>query len=148
MGESKRYFEISDGKFREKILGVKLMESTSYPFEQQKRALQDVGDTSLLLCGYFFESINKKIVDVGYYRRLGQTAYKRLNSIVPDVYDIPSFYSLLSNAFDDIVTMISVIAKEFNAKDFDRDFSFCLTPRLKWQVKALFARYSIFDQEV
>ena len=45
------YFENVEGKVREKVLGVKLLECQELPNESKKRTLQDIGDTALFLCG-------------------------------------------------------------------------------------------------
>ena len=45
------------------------------------------------------EIINGKIVDAKYYRELGQIAYSHLNGLVPDLLEIPSFYSVISESF-------------------------------------------------
>ena len=132
MGESKKYFDTSEGKIQEKILGIKLMESNQMPLEQRKRVLRDVGDTALLLCGYFFESVTKKIVDISYYQELGKTAYRRLDAIVPEMYDTVSFYEMLAHLFDQITSVISIIASKLGKNDQEASFAFLITnPELK-----------------
>ncbi|MBL7664250.1 MAG: hypothetical protein JNM93_03900 [Bacteriovoracaceae bacterium] len=107
---SSEYFETEDGKVREKILGEKFLMATSKSFEEQKRIYKDIGDTSLILCGYFSDSISKKIVDRSYYKNLGVTAYKRLNSVVPSLLDMPSFFEILAYSFDGLTQIISEVA--------------------------------------
>src|SRR6476659_1712621 len=60
---SQDFFEVSEGKVREKILGMKLLEAMQMNREEQRRTYKEVADMSLLVCGYFSESVNKKIVD-------------------------------------------------------------------------------------
>ena len=55
---SKLYFETLDGKVREKTLGKKLLECAHLSKPSQKRELRDIGDTALLLCGFFSQSLN------------------------------------------------------------------------------------------
>ncbi len=112
--QSKDYFEVQDGKVREKTLGKKLLESSSLSRVGQKRALQDVGDTALLLCGFFSESLNKKIIDLSYYHEIGKIAYCRLNSMIPDVFHIDSFYDLLSKKFKEMTIMMTIVAQQSN----------------------------------
>lgn len=111
-GESDKYFEIIEGRVREKILGTKLLETMNKNRSVQKRDLKDIGDTALLLCGYFSESLNKKMVDERYYQELGIAAYKKLNYFIPDEFKIPSFYKILSSSFESITNMMSIVAKE------------------------------------
>lgn len=112
--ESKEYFETLDGKVREKTLGKKLLECGHLPKNSQKRELRDIGDTALLLCGFFSESLNKKIIDHSYYHEVGQIAYRRLNTIVPDAFQVQSFYHHLSKKFKNMTEMMAIVAQKNN----------------------------------
>lgn len=111
-GESSHFFETVEGKVREKILGIKLLESSNMNREQQKRTLQDIGDTALLVCGYFADSLNKKLIDTRYYQELGQIAYQRLDSFVPSFYEVQSFYRMLSTSFESITMIMGIVSKK------------------------------------
>ena len=52
-GESVNFFELDEGRVREKILGLKLLESGQMIRSQQKKVLKDIGDTALFICGFF-----------------------------------------------------------------------------------------------
>lgn len=97
---SQDFFEIYEGKVREKILGLKLLEAMQMSREDQRRTYKEVAEMSLLVCGYFSESVNKKIVDTNYYAQLGKMAYGHLNSMGPTFLDIPCFYSMVSTCFE------------------------------------------------
>ncbi|MGZ3789052.1 MAG: hypothetical protein ACXVLQ_11035 [Bacteriovorax sp.] len=118
-GFSNRYFEAVDGKIREKILGIKLLESSQLPKDKQKVAVRDVGEMALLLCGYFSESFNKKIVDTKYYNEIGVIAYKRLNSFVPRAYDVPNFFEKMSNQFNHVTTLMTLVSKRHERDPLD-----------------------------
>lgn len=109
-GESKEYFDIKEGRVRDKILGIKLLESQQKSRTQQKRELQDIGDTALFLCGYFSESLNSKIIDTRYYQELGQIAYGRLDGLVPEAYEVPAFFKRMSDRFSLLTNMMSIVA--------------------------------------
>lgn len=109
---SEDFFEVSEGKVREKILGMKLLEATQLSREEQKRVYKEVGDMSLMVCGYFSESVNKKIVDVQYYSQLGRMAYSHLNNVTPSFFDIPSFYSMVATCFESLTTLMTVMASK------------------------------------
>jgi hypothetical protein len=117
-GDSAKFFEQVDGKSREKILGIKLLEAGQLSREKQKAALRDVAETSLLVCGYFADSLNKKIIDVKYYHDLGKIAYSRLNSMTPEAYDMPSFYRVMANSFGGITLLMNLVSKKYSS---DRD---------------------------
>jgi hypothetical protein len=110
-GNSEKYFEEVDGKLREKILGIKLLESGQMPKEKMKATLKDVAETSLLVCGYFSDSLNRKMTNVNYYQDLGVIAYSRLNSLEPKAYNIDSFYSKVSKSFLDITILMNLASK-------------------------------------
>ncbi|MFI5391607.1 MAG: hypothetical protein ACHQYQ_09615 [Bacteriovoracales bacterium] len=103
---SENYFEKSEGKLREKILGVKLLEIQNMPLTQAKRSLKDVGDTALFLCGFFSESLNRKIIDEKYYHDLGKMAYDQLDSLDPPLY------KLISTNFDLLTILMSIVSKK------------------------------------
>lgn len=108
---SEVYFEITEGRMREKILGMKLLEASSLSRDEQKRVYQDVGDTALMVCGYFAESVTKKkILDTSYYMQLGTMAYSHLNSVVPRHMDVPSFFNVLASSFVPLTSLISMLA--------------------------------------
>ncbi len=109
---SQDFFEISEGKVREKVLGLKLLEAMQMNREEQKRTYKEVADMSLLVCGYFAESVNKKIVDTHYYSQLGKMAYGHLNNVSPTFLDIPCFYSMVSTCFETMTTLMSNFASQ------------------------------------
>jgi hypothetical protein len=109
---SQNYFDVDNGKTREKILGMKLLEATQKPKEEQKRVYLEVAETSLVLCGYFSESVNKKIIDIQYYSQIGKMAYGHLNNLIPSFLDIPSFYAMVSTSFEVTVNLISALASK------------------------------------
>lgn len=113
-GSTENFFEFDEGKVREKILGLKLLESSQLSTAQQKAALLDVGDTALIVCGFFSDSLNKKLVDARYYRDLGITAYNRLNSYVPEIMEVQDFYQDLGRRFDALTTLMTVISKKLH----------------------------------
>lgn len=107
------FFEVSEeGKLRQKILGMKLLEAMQMSREDQKRTYKEVADMSLLVCGYFAESVNKKIVDTQYYAQLGKMAYGHLNNVSPSFLDIPSFYGMVSTCFESMTTLMANFASK------------------------------------
>ncbi len=120
LGDSEKYFEIVDNKIKEKVLGIKLLESAQYPKEKQKIILKDIAETSLLLCGYFQDSLNNKMIDVRYYEEIGKMAYSRLNTYNPNAFDVPSFFKVFSQSFSQITLLMNLIAKNYQNKS-DKD---------------------------
>lgn len=118
-GESSKLFEQVDGKAREKILGMKYLEAGHMSKEKRKATLKDIAETSLFVCGFFSDSLNKKIIDVKYYQDLGMMAYSSLNGMVPKAYDVPAFYKSMANSFSNVALLMSLVAKK-HAADVDQ----------------------------
>lgn len=114
---SQDFFETTDGKVRQKILGTKLLEATMLPREEQKRVYKEVADMSLVVCGYFSESVNRKIVDTNYYAQLGKMAYGHLNHVIPSFLDIPCFYQMVSTSFESMTMLLSLLAQKSKGED-------------------------------
>jgi hypothetical protein len=112
--QSKEYFETNGDKVRDKTLGKKLLECGHMSKVSQKRELRDIGDTALLLCGFFSQSLNRKIVDLNYYHDIGKMAYRRLNGIIPDAFQVNSFYDILSNTFKEMTLMMTIVSNQTN----------------------------------
>jgi hypothetical protein len=121
---SREFFDYSDGKVREKILGIKLLEASQLSKDDQRRVYKEVADMSLMTCGYFFESVNKKMVDLQYYSQLGKMAYTQLNNINPSFLDIPSFYGMVATCFESLTTLMMLhVIKSRSEKDNQNLFS-------------------------
>ncbi len=129
--ESENYFEEIEGKTREKVLGLKLFESSELSPTEQKRCLKDIGDTALFLCGFFPESLKSKLTDTQYYQRIGQTAYLRLNSLVPSAYNRSAFYQLLSQIFDQLALTIDLVAQRVFKKGPEEELFLITTHKLQ-----------------
>ena len=108
---SNRYFDIEEGRFKNKVLGTKLMEAQSLGNKAKVRAYQDVGETSLVLCGMFRESLNKKIIDASYYETLGVNAFESLNSMQPSRFDVNNFYLSIAENFKYLTELFSAISE-------------------------------------
>lgn len=106
------FFETSDGKVREKVLGLKLLEAAQLPRDEQKKVYKEVGEMSLMVCGYFSESTNKKILDTQYYAQLGKMAYSQLNSVAPRFLDVPHFYGIVATCFGSLTTLMTLLASK------------------------------------
>ncbi len=112
---SEHLFEIQEGKVRDKILGTKLLEATQLNRDDQMRVYKEVADTSLIVCGYFSESVNRKIVDTSYYAQLGMMAYEHLNNVLPAFLDIPCFYHMVATSFGHVTNLMTILASKERA---------------------------------
>ncbi len=109
---SGRLFELEDGSFKNKVLGIKIMQSSGLSRSKRKKILKDVGDTALIMCGHFPEYFNRKLVGIDYYTEIGVSAYGQLNAIVPKYLNFKNFYLEFSKFFSLASNLISVVATE------------------------------------
>lgn len=130
MSLSEDFFEVHEGKVKEKILGLKLLESCELSASEQVKVLRDVADTSLLVSSYFSDSLKKKVVDVNYYSNIGKNAYERLNNISPHYLDIPSFYHMLATSFD----RVGFLLKKLSIQSFQSQEKFSFET-IEWLTK-------------
>jgi hypothetical protein len=73
-------------------LGIRLAEALQAAGAAQREELKEVGDLSLFISGFFADSLQRRLVDVDYYIRLGECAYGSLarhgrTDTLGDVFD-------------------------------------------------------------
>ncbi len=108
---------------------------------ERVKKLKEVGDTSLVLAGFFAESLGRGLVDVDYYVSLGKNAYaqlarqlagagkaKRGNKSIPEVYDE------LAQKFPAFVEVLAEVKKrvDFGQSDVGRLYEVWLRTRDEW----------------
>jgi len=112
-GSSREYFENDNGKIREKVLGIKLLESKNLSKSQKLKEIKDIAETSLILCGCFSDSVSKKLNDVSYYQDIGRSAYLSLNKLIPSFYEQENFYKFVAESFHLITEFLMLLSKQF-----------------------------------
>ena len=111
---SQNLFSKIDGINNEKILGIKLLKSEHLSGREQIVCIKDVADTALMMCGFFSNSLEKRIVSEQYYYDIGMLAYKKLNRLKPYYLDINNFYTDVSNFFNQLTMMMTIVSEKFN----------------------------------
>lgn len=83
--------------------------------EKTKRIelLQQLGDTSLYISGFFGDSLQRKIVDIDYYIEMGEVAYFSLSSTLQR--DTSVVFSEMSQKFVAMVDVLSYISQKSSA---------------------------------
>ncbi|MDA8792560.1 hypothetical protein N9N67_04905 [Bacteriovoracaceae bacterium] len=117
---SEEFFNYKDGKVTREILGVKFLETKDKTSTEKKRIYQEIGDSALFLSGYFSKAVKNEIVDINYYRNVGKMAYENLNEIVPQCFDVPSFFDKMSTCFYNVSILFSVMAENFGEQNKDK----------------------------
>jgi len=84
-------------------------QSKELPGVEKVTILKKLGDTSLYISGFFGDSLNRKIIDLDYYREMGAIAYRSLSHVIRDD-QFQELYNELHNKFSqfgDVLTEIS-----------------------------------------
>lgn len=108
---SQTFFDQKDGKNKRKILGEKILNASTLSSSKKIEAYKEIGDTSLVVCGYFSHSLNKKILPSSYYESIGKTAYQRLNDLVPFELGVPKFYKTLATSFNSLINILEGVSQ-------------------------------------
>ena len=69
--------------------------------------LRQLGDTSLMLSGYFPEAITRRSVDLDYYQNMGKVAYSHLDSLSNDL----NIFCELSDQFISLSRVINEVSE-------------------------------------
>ena len=92
-------------------LSLKLARAHGDPGERVK-ALEEVGDTSLYLTGFFAPSLENRLVDADYYMNLGEAAYRELAVRMAGASSIAAIYDELAARFPRFVDVLAEIRKQ------------------------------------
>jgi hypothetical protein len=89
-------------------LAMKLARAMEAAGATRRDALRSVGDVSLFVAGFFSDSLNRKLVDVDYYVKLGGRAYESLSHFERETF-APVFAELAGSflAFVDVLNDVS-----------------------------------------
>ncbi len=79
--------------------------------EERARLLKYLGDFSLLISGFFQDSLSRKIVDVDYYMNMGGSAYSQLSTLGVFKKQPTLFNQLFSELSDRFVQWVDVISE-------------------------------------
>jgi hypothetical protein len=80
--------------------------------------LQNIADTSFLICAFFSESKKAKMVGINYYSQISTTSYQQLNHIRPSYLELPNFFSNFSFQFPLLISLLRSIKNENETKQF------------------------------
>jgi hypothetical protein len=75
--------------------------------------LRQLGDTSLLVSGYFPEAVSRRGVDLKYYKKMGVTAYSHLDSLSQDI----NVFCELSEKFSHLSFLINEVSEKTHARN-------------------------------
>ena len=135
--------ELTTIRLSDEPLGIKLATASEAPAERV-RQLKEVGDTALVLAGFFAESLGRSLVDVGYYVSLGKSAYSQLarqlessgsrSGLGKGNRSIPEVYGELADNFPSFVAVLGEVKKrvDFGHGDVLQLYEVWLRTRDEW----------------
>jgi hypothetical protein len=77
---------------------------------ERVRRLRELGDTTLFLTGFFEDSLERRLVDVDYYRALGGGAYFRLSVEEPFEHG-PAVFDELARRFPQLCEVLAEVSE-------------------------------------
>lgn len=92
-------------------LSIIFHKSMIEPIKERKMMLKYVGDYSLYVAGYFSESLNRKIIDTGYYISIGGQAFGRLSNLSSSP-EVSTMYGEMFGKFNMLVDVLMEISFE------------------------------------
>jgi hypothetical protein len=102
-----------------------------------------LGDSSLVVAGFFHESLERRAVSRDYYERMGSTAYRALERLLGGGHGIAEIFAELSGRYRACVEVLSEVrdeARERSDSDILKLYEEWLTtgsPRVAERLKAL-----------
>ncbi len=112
-----KLFDEKEDKYHERILGLSLLSASNFDLKSRFKKLKEVADTSLMLCGYFVESLDKKILGINYYKKIGIFSYLELDKISPEYRDQPSFFKNMAQTYDFIINTFQLLKATQSPQD-------------------------------
>jgi len=99
----------------EEPLALKLVQADRAEPLDRVRLLKETGDTALYVCGFFAESLSRRLLSVDYYVELGGTAYRKLvqaGRLVSEV--VRSVFDELAAEFPRIVEVLAAARSDLH----------------------------------
>jgi hypothetical protein len=78
---------------------------------ERARLLKTTGDTALFVSGFFADSLDRKLVDLGYYRALGGQAYALLSRADGWMEYEPSVFAELARRFEEFSDVLAEVSE-------------------------------------
>lgn len=94
-------------RFNHEPIAITLGTALSAEPGEQCVLLKEIGDTTLYVSGFFSDSLNRKVVDIDYYIKMGRIAYNHLAELMRDTKTaLYGLYSELAQRFKALVDLL------------------------------------------
>ncbi len=94
-------------------LAIMLLKAQAVGVEgaEKVKILKKLGDTSLYISGFFGDSLNRKVIDLDYYREMGAIAYRSLSEAIKED-SFQQLYNELHDKFTGFVDVLTEVSQE------------------------------------
>jgi len=95
----------SQGEGRVPVLSEMLSEALESDHYRKISMLRQLGDTSLMVSGYFPEAVSRRCVDLDYYKKMGKVAYSQLDSLTQELnifFELSDRFQCLSHIINEV----------------------------------------------
>lgn len=96
------------------VLADMLAEALEADYHRRVSILRQMGDTSLMVSGFFPEALSRRALDLNYYQRMGEIAYSHLGSITVEI----NVFDELSERFMNLSKLLNEISEQIHAKNY------------------------------
>jgi hypothetical protein len=93
-------------------LAVRLARALDSDGSEQRARLRSLGDFSLFMSGFFSESFSRRVVDVDYYKSMGEYAYASLSRAEDDAF--AETFGELARKFVGFMDVLSDVSERTN----------------------------------
>jgi hypothetical protein len=110
---SNLFDHVDDHNKHHEPLALMLLKAQSKDLQEVEKIsiLKKLGDTSLYISGFFGDSLNRKIIDLDYYRDMGAIAYRSLSHAIRDD-QFQELYNELHDKFSQFVDVLAEISHD------------------------------------
>lgn len=109
-------------------LALQLQDAFVSSDQEKTEALQQLGDYSLYISGFFSDSLNRKLVDVDYYISIGEIAYRHLSGLHRKKERKEMYLELSAN----FIRFVDVLSEVSHATNLSTEHSDLLRLYEKW----------------
>jgi len=101
----------SEDGYDETPLALLYARAAQAPRTERARLLRLLGDSALFVSGFFAESVDGTLVDLGYYRSMGGRAYACLGQEAPFAFG-PDVFAELSRRFSQFADVLAEVSEK------------------------------------
>lgn len=107
------FFKADSGRLP--VLADILAEAMAADSARRVSILRRLGDTSLMMSGYFREALNRRGMKQSYYAQMGESAYSHLS----DLSETKNVFIELADGFQVVADLLAVISESLRIQEYN-----------------------------